>query len=141
MKIVRLLVAFVLLGTSWVTTAQDADEPMGLDDQSAYLGIRPDYQTCISQSDGSMPSMTECSEDEFAYQDRRLNLAYRRAMKSMPVEQRTVLRAEEREWIKEKDAECAVPDAPGQGQILDSIGCGIYKAARRARHLEHLQAK
>jgi uncharacterized protein YecT (DUF1311 family) len=137
----RLLVVLALLATPWVAFAQDPDEPTGLAEQGAYLGIRLTYQSCIDQSDGSMPSMTVCAESEFAYQDKRLNASYPRVMKSMSAEQRGALRAEERAWIAKKNAECALPAAPGQGQILDSIGCSITQTARRARQLEHLKAK
>lgn len=76
----RLLIALALLGTPWLAVAQDPDEPTDLAEQSEYLGIRPAYQSCIDHSDGSMPSMTECAESEFAYQDRRLNAAYGQGM-------------------------------------------------------------
>jgi|GEM_PF-609077 len=136
-KYVKLIFALCVLGVSSVVAAQDADEPAGLDEQSAYLGIRASYRTCIDQSNGTMPSMTECAEGEFAYQDKRLNVAYGHATKAVSVERRALLRVEERDWIKRRDAECAIPAGPGQGQILDSIGCNITETARRARHLEH----
>jgi uncharacterized protein YecT (DUF1311 family) len=118
--------------------AQDPNEPTGLAEQEEYLGIRPAYQSCIDHGDGSMPSMIACAEGEFAYQDKRLNAVYGRVMKSMSTEQKSALRTEERAWIAKKNVECAMPDAPGQGQILDAIGCSITATARRARQLEHL---
>jgi uncharacterized protein YecT (DUF1311 family) len=135
-RTIRLLAVLMLLCGPVLAEAQDPDEPTELAEQDAYLGIRPSYQSCIDQSDGSMPSMTRCAESEFAYQDKRLNAAYVRLMKSTSAEQREKLRTEERAWIAKKDSECAVPDAPGQGQILDSLGCRITATARRSRQLE-----
>lgn len=137
----RSLVALALLGTPWLALAQDLDEPTDFAEQSKYLGIRPAYQSCIDRGDGSMPSMVACAEGEFAYQDKRLNAAYGRVMRSMSTEQKSALRAEERAWIAKKNVECEIPDAPGQGQLLDAIGCSITATARRARQLEHLNAK
>lgn len=139
---IKLLFTIALLGhVPWSVAGQDADEPRGLQEQSVYLGIRSSYQSCIDHSDGSMPSMTECAESEFAYQDKRLNAIYARVMRSRSADQRSILRAEERAWIARKDAECAIPEARGQGQILDSTGCTITETARRARQLEHLPVK
>ncbi|QWT20161.1 DUF1311 domain-containing protein [Bacillus sp. NP157] len=120
--------------TCW---AQDPNEPTDVDEQSRYLGLRHSLDTCIDQSQSVMPTLIACVDTEFAYQDKRLNRIYARLMKSLSPDARTALRDEERAWIKFKQTTCAVPDVPGQGQILDAASCSMMETARRARALEH----
>ncbi|MBL1262060.1 lysozyme inhibitor LprI family protein [Methylomicrobium sp. RS1] len=63
-----------------------------------------EYDNCIS--DGIAPA--ECSGEEYDRQDKRLNIAYKSAMKSSA--DQNLLKQQQREWIELRDASCPKPD-------------------------------
>ncbi|MEZ2417459.1 lysozyme inhibitor LprI family protein [Luteibacter sp. RCC_6_2] len=124
------------------TRAQRAvPAPYGLDEFSASLKLRASYQHCLDASGGATPGMQDCIDAEFAYQDKRLNAVYKRLMSTASASERIVLRNEERGWIVAKEKRCAVPESPGQGDIIDSASCVVTETAKRATELESRKIK
>ncbi len=70
-------------------------------------------------------------DDEYDYQDGRLNLVYKQLMVSLSKDGQAKLREEERRWIRFRDGYCNKEEAE-----LASYGCEIEMAADRATQLE-----
>jgi len=111
-------------------------EPTALDDRAVFLGLRPSYQKCLDAADAGMPTMIRCSQVEYAYQDQRLNAAYKRLLAKLDATDRRALVVDERAWIKGKEYDCAIPPESGQGHFLDAVACSVDYTARRATVLE-----
>jgi len=128
-----LLLAFLGVPTAWT---QDRPPAATADAD----GIRASYSGCIKAADGVTPRMQDCIGNEYEYQDKRLNLAYKALMNRLNKAQRTELRAEERKWLAQRDKNCALPPDAGQGQRVESNDCFMEQAAKRAAILEaHLR--
>jgi uncharacterized protein YecT (DUF1311 family) len=98
--------------------------------------LRPQYQRCLDDSGGVTPTMQDCIDTEYAYQDRRLNQVYRRLIASLPKAEAARLRERQRAWIGQRDRDCDPGAAPGQGQLLGADGCRVRKTAERAAQLQ-----
>ncbi len=94
------------------------------------------YDKCISQF-VSMLDLTNCSRDEWQRQDRRLNVAYKAALKAAT--DRNVLKAKQRAWIKMRDRECAGDADGGQAAIFNEVECLGTKTILRATELESMK--
>ncbi|THF67599.1 DUF1311 domain-containing protein [Pseudothauera nasutitermitis] len=92
------------------------------------------YEKCIDDAAGAMPDMIECSNKESVRQDARLNAAYKTAMAATA--DKDGLRSRQRQWIKERDQECALDKDGGQAAMLTSYDCVATKTANRATELE-----
>lgn len=92
------------------------------------------YEKCISDADGVMPEMIECSVDELSRQDSRLNAEYKSLM--LRTSNKQELRERQRAWIKERDKECAIAEDSGQAGSLNSTECLLNKTKKRAAELE-----
>lgn len=113
--------------------------PTKSSDVAAYreaIKLRPSLDTCMKKAEGTTPGIRDCLSSEHAYQDKRLNVAYKKLMSSLSQDQRTTLRDEERQWIAFRDKFCAMDPNPGQGQELDSAECLVDQTADRATVLE-----
>lgn len=103
--------------------------------ENAKLQLRPSYQKCIDASMAATPALLDCSSDEFAYQDKRLNENYKKLMATLAGDARTKLRDEERAWLAEKQKRCSSGDEPGQGDLVVSATCEVTETAKRANEL------
>ncbi|KJV36473.1 hypothetical protein VI08_04785 [Luteibacter yeojuensis] len=108
---------------------------------AAEPGLRPAYQQCIDATGGVTPDIKKCMSAEYAFQDRRLNNTYRTLMASLHGDAVVALRAEERAWIKEKEAKCDAGREPGQADELAAYDCSVTQTAKRAAELEKRLAK
>jgi uncharacterized protein YecT (DUF1311 family) len=104
--------------------------------------LRDSYYACAKSSDGSTWSIQSCIEEEFAYQDGRLNSIYRNLLGRLPEAGRAALRNDERSWLSAKEISCKWdPDHEGQAQRIIANVCSLKKTAERASELERkLQA-
>jgi uncharacterized protein YecT (DUF1311 family) len=50
------------------------------DNAPSTAQLRESYASCVKTSGGNMAPMKTCMDDEFAYQDERLNTVYKRLM-------------------------------------------------------------
>ncbi|WP_266168547.1 lysozyme inhibitor LprI family protein [Dyella subtropica] len=98
---------------------------------SALIKIRPSFKQCLGDAGGSTPPTKDCMDDEYDYQDGRLNLVYKQLMVSLSKDGQAKLREEERRWIRFRDGYCNKEEAE-----LASYGCEIEMAADRATQLE-----
>jgi uncharacterized protein YecT (DUF1311 family) len=103
---------------------------------SVRATTRASYDSCLKAAGGVVPSMQECIDTEFAFQDKRLNKAYQVRMAALGKDERASLRLVQRKWIADRDKQCASDDAPGQGQRLEMNDCSLEMTAKRAAELE-----
>ena len=102
----------------------------------AHAGDQGDpEQAC----DGNTFQMVECLKTKTAQWDRRLNIAYQKALQDAVPAQREPLRAAQRLWIQYRDANCLYYGL-GEGTIarLDAGECMRSLTEARARELEGL---
>ncbi|MBL8474420.1 MAG: DUF1311 domain-containing protein [Rhodocyclaceae bacterium] len=92
------------------------------------------YTACIESADGNMADMIDCASAEAARQDARLNTAYKAAMTA--TRDQAGLRARQRQWIKQRNAECSMDANGGQAATLAAYECEARKSAQRADELE-----
>lgn len=98
--------------------------------------VRPSYDQCLHQAQGVTVSINNCIGDEFDFQDKRLNIAYKGLRDSMDDSQKRALRNDERAWIAERDKACAPPKDGGTADMLAANECQLDRTARRAQELE-----
>jgi uncharacterized protein YecT (DUF1311 family) len=114
------LAAAVLMGAAAIAYAGEQDEP-------------------DASCDGSTYEMVECLKAKTAQWDKRLNVAYQKAVQDAQPAQREQLRAAQRLWIQYRDANCLY-FGMGEGTIarLDAGECMRSMTEARARELEGL---
>ena len=93
------------------------------------------YEACIEAA-GSNAEMIDCANAEAQRQDSRLNAAYKAAMAASD---KNALRAAQRQWIKERDSQCAPDDSGGQMAALVAADCVATMTAARAAELEAMR--
>jgi uncharacterized protein YecT (DUF1311 family) len=89
--------------------------------------------------DGSTNEMVECLKAKTAQWDKRLNIAYQKAVQDAGSAQRDQLRAAQRLWVQYRDANCLYYGM-GEGTIarLDAGECMRSMTEVRAKELEGL---
>ena len=98
--------------------------------------LRPSFQACVEASKGVTLALNSCIGAEHAFQDKRLNAAYRQLRKSLPKPERVRLRDEERAWIAKRDKDCAPEADGGTASLLDANQCQLDETVARAAALE-----
>jgi uncharacterized protein YecT (DUF1311 family) len=99
--------------------------------------LRGSYYDCARSSDGSTWSIQSCIENEFVYQDARLNSVYRNLRSKLPDAERLGLRNDERRWLSDKEGACKWDETrEGQAQRINANICSLKKTADRAAQLE-----
>jgi uncharacterized protein YecT (DUF1311 family) len=89
--------------------------------------------------DGNTFQMVECLKAKTAQWDKRLNVAYQKAVQDAQPAQRDQLRAAQRLWVQYRDANCLYYGL-GEGTIarLDAGECMRSMTEARAKELEGL---
>ena len=106
---------------------------------AAKKKLRASYYACLNASDGTTAKVVDCTGDEFAYQDARLNRIYRQLRSVLPAAEKTRLRDEERQWIAEGDAACkSTTDGGGTADLLNARSCALNRTVDRADSLESM---
>ena len=123
-----------LLGMAGIMTLVNAAYSQGIAADEATL--RPSYQPCVEASQGVTLALNDCIGIEYAFQDKRLNAAYRQVRESLPKAERVRLRDEERTWIAQRDKACAPQTDGGTAGLLDANQCQLDRTAARAAALE-----
>jgi uncharacterized protein YecT (DUF1311 family) len=103
---------------------------------AAHAGDQGDpAQSC----DGSTAEMVDCLKAKSAQWDKRMTIAYEKAMKDAGPQQHDQLRAAQRLWIRYRDANCLYYGM-GEGTIarIDAGECMRSMTEARAGELEGL---
>jgi uncharacterized protein YecT (DUF1311 family) len=103
---------------------------------AAYAGDQGEGEPSC---DGNTYQMVECLKAKTAQWDKRLNIAYQKALESKGSAQRDQLRAAQRLWIQYRDANCLYYGL-GEGTIarLEAGECMRSMTEARAKELEGL---
>jgi uncharacterized protein YecT (DUF1311 family) len=107
-----------------------------IDPEKSYS---PQYARCLATGDaakGVTPAMAGCVNEELRKQDARLNAAYASAMKALSPQAQAKLRAEQRAWIKRRDASCEKGLSGGTLDMIERPSCHLDMTAKRAAELE-----
>lgn len=100
------------------------------------IGVRSSYMACLTAPTDAVPDWYSCSASEYAYQDTRLNRAYKALITKLPKGDRAALGISERRWIDVRDQSCAIDGSDLDGRSLKSNDCVVQLTARRASDLE-----
>ncbi len=99
-----------------------------------------DFTACMETSGGVTSVMLECSDQEIARQDVRLNKAFHALMKATPAKRQKQLRDVQRLWIAYRKANCDFYEDPDKGTsaAIATSSCFLSATAARAKELEEL---
>jgi uncharacterized protein YecT (DUF1311 family) len=100
------------------------------------ISIRDAYNDCVGGGGETTAAILTCANNEFTFQDGRLNKAYKSLMSRLGKEERAALRSAERRWLVEKGERCALPAEPGTADQIVAADCEVRETARRATELE-----
>lgn len=103
---------------------------------SASISIRPAYDVCVSGGGRTTAAVLNCAHEEFIFQDKRLNDAYKLLMSRLDASKKAELRSQERKWLADKKERCKLPEDAGTIDQMVSADCGVRATARRATELE-----
>lgn len=71
-----------------------------------YYGVRPAFDACMEQSQGTAPAQQDCADAELTYQDDRLNRAYKALLADLDdLDKRAAMQAQ-RAWLAFRDKDC-----------------------------------
>jgi len=126
------VVANILQGVAAVRGIAAPAEPKATSGASTP---RPSYDACLQQAN-TTADMVGCANDEYAFQDKRLNDVYKTLMSTLPTAEKTTLRAEERQWVGDKTRRCKPPRDGGTLAVVEASGCAVEETAKRAAVLE-----
>ncbi len=115
-----------------ITTAAIASEPY--DERFSAT-----FNQCNQQALDT-GSKLACYEAEYAAQDKRLNAAYKKLMRSIPKSDQVLLRNAQRQWIKYRDTDFKLYSAYSCGTEMSvfSFARRTAQVAQRAKELEIL---
>lgn len=113
---------------------------MAISSASAFAddGYSAAYSACVSRAEGETSALVDCSSEELAKQDARLNKAYKTAMGVLSAENKQKLLDAQRLWVKFRDADCGVYYSLSGGtmDMLNGSGCELAMTKERAESLE-----
>lgn len=103
-----------------------------------YYGVRPAYDACMEQSQGTAPAQQDCADAELTYQDDRLNRAYKALLANLDdLDKRAAIQAQ-RAWLTFRDKDCGARAGrfgSNAGPATESA-CLMKSTAYRAQQLE-----
>jgi uncharacterized protein YecT (DUF1311 family) len=111
--------------------------------KSNTLQISQNFEQCMKKADGVTLDMLNCISTEHEIQDRRLNQIYKEVMTSLSSENQAKLKQEQREWIKNRDAECKERSIKFEGGSLEQVAysdCIRELTEKRANEIKSSQA-
>ncbi len=107
---------------------------LALSDEQIRAQYTPALDACLNMGDaakGVSVAMGGCFNAELKVQDDRLNAAYRSALAKRDPAGQAQLRAEERAWIKRRDAECRAIAVGGTIDMVEVPSCLLNETVRR----------
>ncbi len=139
-RFVALSVVGVLLLEGAIAPAalgQGKKPPANIGAVLSYLyHFRPSYDECTSTAGTSMYGMVACTKTELAYQDARLNKAYKSLLAKLPPEKQAKLKSDENIWIQYRDTHCPKGPNDQDSPVGEYESCRLTKTAEQATFLE-----
>jgi uncharacterized protein YecT (DUF1311 family) len=133
------VIGFLMLAamTAQTARAQETKPPANIGAVLSYVyHYRPSYDECTSKAGTSMYGMVACTKTELAYQDVRLNKAYKTLMTKLPTKEQAKLKSDENVWIQYRDTHC--PNGPNDqnSPVGEYESCMLTTTAEQATFLE-----
>ena len=120
----------------------DDGTPCRPDDSYNRANLRAQYKTCITASGGVTTAIQACMNEEFHWQDQRLQNAWGVIADGPDSEFKDKLADEQAAYMRDTNRYCRFdPSTQNQGQMLDTQSCRINRYANRADVLEKLVNK
>ena len=117
----------------------DDGTPCRPDDSYYRANLRAQYKTCITASGGVTTAIQACMDEEFHWQDQRLQNAWGVIADGPDSEYKDKLADEQATYMRDTNRYCRFdPSTQNQGQMLDTQSCRINRYANRADVLETL---
>jgi uncharacterized protein YecT (DUF1311 family) len=137
--VLPVLVATLAITLVPAAVAQSVAEPTNAEISKVFdsiYGLRPSYAKCVDKTNEAGADTMQCMDVELAFQDRRLNLAYRSLSDKLDSNLKGKLKAFERTWMEYRDGSCAAMfDGKGRPP-MDELSCRLYETAKQADSLE-----
>lgn len=130
----------VIAGLLMAISTVCASAPLACDATAAinkFDGVRPSYTQCM-QTSLAVSAWRDCTATESAYQNKRLNAAYKALITKLDSGHQAKLRSDERVWIQYRDALCVANPYGLEQPEPANLGCVLQEDARRASYLESL---
>lgn len=103
-----------------------------------YYGVRPAYDACMEQGQGTAPGQQDCADAELTYQDDRLNRACKALLADLDdLDKRAAIQAQ-RAWLTFRGKDCGARAGrfgSNAGPATESA-CLMKSTAHRAQQLE-----
>jgi uncharacterized protein YecT (DUF1311 family) len=98
------------------------------------------YTECPGFKSGVTPDMLDCISTEFDIQDKRLNIAYAAAMRTLSPSRKASLRTAQRAWITYRDVWCNITfdEESGQAEHVAANQCMLDETIRQTIKLNEL---
>ncbi len=120
----------------------DDGTPCRPDDSYYRANLRAQYKTCTAASGGVTTAIQACMDEEFHWQDQRLQNAWGVIADGPDSEYKDKLADEQAAYMRDTNRYCRFdPSTQNQGQMLDTQSCRINRYANRADVLEKLVNK
>jgi uncharacterized protein YecT (DUF1311 family) len=104
--------------------------------ENAAIELRESYQDCLDNYIIDYRPRLQCTDEEYAFQDARLNASYKRLMQSLTPKARARLRTEERKWILKKLTRCDFGVDARPDDVVAAADCEVRESAKRATELK-----
>lgn len=75
------------------------------------------YTQCMNKSEGITANMLDCMSSEISYQDKLLNMYYKKAKAVLDKKGQKLLLNEQRAWLKYRDARTAFISGTAEGSM------------------------
>lgn len=138
-RVLPVLAAIAALTMASAAVAQSRPKPTDAEIAKvldSLYGLRPSYGQCMSKAAEAGIVKVECINEELAFQDGRLNRAYRSLMAKLAPDLKKKLVADEKLWMQYRDNYCAaVVDGLDRPRI-DELSCLLNETAKQAGDLE-----
>ncbi|MCG5243015.1 lysozyme inhibitor LprI family protein [Azospirillum doebereinerae] len=111
---------------------------MAVPAQAEKNNLSATYTNCMDNSGGVTFDMIECTPEEHEKQDKRLNSAYKQALKAVG-DRANTLKEVQRAWLKYRDLTCGFAGgAEGSSARIIGSSCFLQMTAERADELQDI---
>jgi uncharacterized protein YecT (DUF1311 family) len=96
------------------------------------------FTDCTEKAAGNTSDIQNCQQAEQRRWEDQLNATYQQTIANLSSPRQATLRAEERAWIKRRDADCAAAGEGMEGNasyFLEIAGCRLNQTVRRTLYL------
>ncbi len=108
--------------------------------QLSMAQLSPQYSDCMIDAGGVTYDMTQCMNEEIAYQNERLDKALQGVMKQLILERQNKLAAAQKLWKQYRELSCRFYYDPDGGTMvtLNVSSCFMTKTATKADEIESM---